>query len=382
MRTDFNTPLQGQKIKDPLRVDRAFPSIQHVLSGGGRLVIGSHLGRPRRKHGGLFKEDQKRFSLSPAASYLNEKYGLEVLFMEDPDPPAIALRLLLNGLKENQVLLLENLRFHSGEVNEDLKFTERFAAAVDIYINECFSSSHRRSATITALPPLVPERAAGFLFQQEASKLQKLLKAEKRPFYTILGGSKVKDKIPLLQSLLPQADGFLVGGAAALVFLKAKGESVGGSFVEKGLLSQAEEFMDRAEALKKKLFLPVDHIVTKNLKTAESVKSAAFVPKGFQAADIGPQTVRLFIREMKKSGTLFWNGPMGFLETPLFRQGTEALAAALSQQTETYRVAGGGHTALALKGFEDKIDYISTGGGAALQYLQKGSLPGMQALEA
>ena len=327
------------------------------------------------------KEDIAHLSLRPVGNYLNEKYGLEVFFMEQTDSEAP--RILLCNLKNRQVILLENLRFHHGEASCNKEFAQKLASYTDIYINEGFGISHRRHATVVLFPELVSLKGAGFLFQKEIHQLKKLLTAKRHPFYVFLGGSKVDDKIPLLESLLSRADAFFIGGVLAYTFLKAKGVSVGSSPVKKELCFQASEFMEKVASSQKKLYLPIDHIVAKNLQKPEKTESTQdeTIPEGWTGGDIGPKTLKLFTEELQKCQILFWNGPMGFFEKEEFSEGTKALALALARHKTAYRVVGGGHSALAVRNFEEEIDHVSTGGGASLQYLQGGRLPGLQSLE-
>lgn len=379
VRVDFNVPLKDGKILNTSRVDKVIPSIRYILEKGGHIVLGSHLGRPIVENKRLMASYNSHLSLRPVGDYLNEKYGLEVFFMEHPESEAP--RVLLRGLKNQQVILLENLRFHPGEVSCNKHFAERLASYTDIYINEGFSISHRHHATVVLLPKLVPLKGMGFLFQKEIEQMKNLLIVKKRPFYVFLGGSKSDDKIPLLESLLSRADGFCIGGVPAYTFLKAKGVNIDFP-VQKSLLLQASNFMKKVTFAKKKLYLPVDHVIARDLtplKEVEITQNEA-IPKGFKGVDIGPKTLELFLKEIKKCKILFWNGPMGFFENKEFCRGTKELARAIACHKGAYRVVGGGHSTLAVREFEEEIDHISTGGGASLQYLQEGKLPGLESL--
>lgn len=379
VRVDFNVPLKNGKILDTRRVDKIIPSLHYIMEKGGRIILGSHLGRPTLGKKNSVLSDNSHLSIRPVGDYLSEKYGLEVFFMEHPESEAP--RVLLRGLKNQQVILLENLRFHPGEINCDRDFAEKLASYTDIYINEGFSISHRRHATVVLLPELVPLKGMGFLFQREIDQMKNLLTVQKKPFYVFLGGSKSDDKIPLLESLLLRADGFFIGGVPAYTFLKAKGVNIDFP-VQQSLLLRTSNFMKKAAFLKKQIYLPLDHIITRDLTSLSKVQTTQgeAIPKGFKGVDIGPKTLKLFVTELKKCKTLFWNGPMGFFENKKFRSGTEQLAQAIAHHREAYRVVGGGHSTLAVRDFEEEIDHVSTGGGASLQYLREGKLPGIQSL--
>lgn len=379
VRVDFNVPLKDGKILNAGRIDKVVPTIRYILDKGGRIVLGSHLGRPIAENKKKVFSHNSPFSLQPVGDYLSEKYGLEIFFMECP--ASEAPRVLLHSLKRGQVILLENLRLHPGEVSCDKHFAEKLASYTDIYINEGFSISHRSHATVVLLPKLIPLKGMGFLFQKEMEGMKNLFSANNRPFYVFLGGGKSDDKIPLLESLLPRADGFLIGGVPAYAFLKAKGVDIDFP-AQKSLLRQASNFIKKAAFAKKKLYLPADHIIAKNLTPLKEVEITPdeSIPKGFKGVDIGPKTLKLFLTELKKCKTLFWNGPMGFFENEKSCRGTKELAKAIAFHKEAYRVVGGGHSASAVRDFEEEIDHISTGGGAALQYLREEKLPGLESL--
>ena len=370
MRVDFNVPLEDNKIKDSYRIDKAFPSIEFILERGGRLVLASHLGRP---NGAI----DSQLSLKPVAKYLSEIKDLEVFFIEEPD--SLLPKKLLKGLKKPQVILLENLRFHEGEEKLDRNFAKNLASYIDIYVNEGFGISHRENSSVTLLPELITHKALGFQFEKELEKLDLILNKQiKAPFCVILGGSKLKDKIPLMESLLDQADEFLIGGLMAYTFLKAQGKTVGQTFVEETFLSQIREFIERLSARDKKIFLPVDFIVEDN----KQIKTTALsrFSKTALGRDIGPKTQKLFHKRIQKAESIFWNGPLGLFEKEEFSKGTQSIAQAIVQNKQAYRVVGGGHSALAMRGFEDQIDHVSTGGGASLFYLQGMGLPGLKNL--
>lgn len=374
MRVDFNVPIKNGRVLDDHRIRKVLPSIRYILSKGGRLVIASHLGRPT-------KNKLSEFSLKPIAEYLTEEFGFEVFFVEEPDSEVP--HMLLRGAKENQIILLENLRFHEGEENNDRKFAERLASYTDVYVSEGFSISHRSHASTVTLPEIVPVRAIGFHFQKEIDELNQILRGANSPFFVILGGSKIVDKMPLLNNLIERADEFFIGGAMAYIFLKARGVNVGDSIVNSQFLKTAGNFIRRLEVRKKKIWLPVDHVITKDTvaKPYEvKITEDASIPDGYKGVDIGPKTQKIYSDEIKRSKSIFWNGPLGLFEQSEFKKGTEALAQAISMHKEAHRVVGGGHSAFAVRDFEDEINHVSTGGGASLHYLRTYSTPGIQSM--
>ena len=370
MRVDFNVPLKGKKIIDSYRIEKAFSSIQYILERGGRLVLASHLGRPKG-------QATAHLSLKPIAKYLSEIKRLEVFFVEEPD--SLLPKKLLRGLKNPQVILLENLRFHEGEESLDKNFAKRLASYTDIYVNEGFGISHRNNSSVTLLPELVSHKALGFQFEKELEKLDVILNQKlKKPFCVILGGSKLRDKIPLMEALLDQADEFLIGGLMAYTFLKAQGKPVGQTPIEEQFLSQVRDFIERLEGRDKKIFLPVDFIM-EDQGQIKTVADSAF-PESATGRDIGPKTRQIFHERIQTACSIFWNGPLGLFEREEFSMGTQSLAQSIVQNKQAYRVVGGGHSALAVRGFEQEFDHVSTGGGASLFYLQGKGLPGLKSL--
>lgn len=370
MRVDFNVPIENKKIMDSYRIEKTMRSIQFVLDKGGRLLLASHLGRPEG-------QPDPSLSLKPVAKYLSQKKGFEVLFVEEPD--SMVPNRLLPGLKNHQLILLENLRFHPGEEEKDKNFAKQLASYTDIYINEGFGISHREHTSITLLPDQLSQKGIGLQFETEMEKLD-IIKNHQcpKPLLVILGGSKLKDKIPLMEALIDQSSVFLIGGLMAYTFLKAEGKAVGGTPVEKNSLAEASLFIDRLKERGKKIHLPVDHVIEFKGKT--EVWNQGDLPEKALGRDIGPASLKLFQEEICKSQSIFWNGPMGFFEKEDFRSGTHGLAQAIARHKKAYRLVGGGHSALAVREFEQDLDHVSTGGGASLSYLQGDLFPGLKSL--
>ncbi len=373
LRLDLNVPLEGGKITDDTRITASLPTINFALEKGAKLVIASHLGRPK-----AFGD--KKYSMEPVAQRLTELLKREVILIEDPKSDAV--KALLMGLKKTQVILLENLRYEPGETENSEEFAHAMASYTQIYINDAFGASHRAHSSIDALPRIVKNKGIGFLIEKEIQMLDKLMTSPARPYLAVMGGAKVSDKIDVIEKLMDIVDGIIIGGAMAYTFLKARGLSVGKSLVETDKVNYAKEMIARMEARGKSLLLPVDHLVTEDFNSgkAELVPGES-IPEGKMGIDIGPQTIKLFSRAIQESKTVFWNGPMGVFENPAYAKGTFAIAQALAESQAT-KIVGGGDSAAAAEasGFADKMTHISTGGGASLEYLQGVRLPGLEAL--
>ncbi len=376
VRVDFNVPYDAEgKVADDSRIVASLPTIRHVLKAGGKLILASHLGRPKGKR-------DPKYSLMPVAARLSELLEREVIFPEDCIGDAV--KKLVGEMREGEVILLENLRFHPEEEANDPIFSERLAGLADIYVNDAFGTLHRAHASTVGMVPLVKDKAAGLLVLKEVQVLSRLLHEPARPFVAILGGAKVSDKLGVIENLLKLVDGLLVGGAMAYTFLKAKGVEVGASLVEDGKLHQAAKLLERAKTKDIRLELPVDHVVARELKAGAEFKttSGAAIPAGWMGLDVGPKTLEAYEAQILAAKTVLWNGPVGAFETPPFERGTVEIARTLAKSAGM-TVVGGGDSLAAVKvaGVGEKIGHLSTGGGATLEFLEGKTLPGLKALE-
>ena len=338
LRTDFNVPVEpGGEVKDHIRLQRALTTIKYALKQQGRVVIGSHRGRPCGR-----PEDKKLFTLEPFGYYLSQKLGCEVVFWEDIHSPVP--RALLSSLSEKKILLLENLRFHPGEEAGDKDFAALLARGLDIYINEAFSVSHRPHTSLSLLPLEFSQRGEGFSMRGEVQVLDRLLDSQvPRPLALVIGGVKVTDKIQTLNTLSRHLDVLLVGGKMAYTFLKARGESVPPSYVEESSVGQARVMMEQLHVKGRKVLLPVDHCVASPKDpSSRRVCPVTQVPPDFQALDIGPQTIKLFHAALQPMKAVFFNGPLGHFENPLFAEGTREMGQTLASLKGAFRVVGGG----------------------------------------
>jgi len=375
IRLDLNVPIENGKIIDDFRIQAALPTIRYAMDKEAKVILASHMGRPKSK------ADKQRLSLEPVALRLQELLDCDVIFIHEPDEEAA--KGLLPGLKRKQLVLLENLRFSALEEENSHEMASHLASYTDIYINDAFGASHRAHASVVGLPSIVKQAGIGFLMKKEISMLDQVLYQAETPFMAVLGGSKVSDKIGLVENLLAKIDTFIIGGAMAYTFLAAKGFQVGSSKLENGKINLAKELINRIESRGKKILLPIDHVIVENLKAAaqstETTNEA--IPEGWMAVDIGPKTRKLYAEEITKAATLFWNGPMGVYEIEAFSKGTIAIAKAFAASSGT-TIIGGGDSAAAIKkvGLEDQMTHISTGGGASLEYLEGSKLPGLEVL--
>jgi phosphoglycerate kinase len=373
VRVDYNVPLEGGAIGDDTRIRASLPTLAHLLEGGARCVLASHLGRPK-------KGPAPEFSLKPVAARLAELLGRPVGMAPDCVGPEV--QKLAAALPDSGVLLLENVRFHPEEEKNDAAFAARLIAdaGATVFVNDAFGSAHRAHASTAGVTAHVKTSVAGLLMEKELRYLGMALEAPERPFVAILGGAKVSDKIEVIESLLPRVDALLVGGGMAYTFFRAKGLATGKSLVEEDKLELARGLLHKAGA---KLVLPEDHVVAEAFKAdaARRTLPADQVPEGWMGLDIGPRTSAAFAAEVRRAKLVLWNGPMGVFEMKPFAEGTLAVARALADSGGTTIVGGGDSVAAVTQmGVADKIDHVSTGGGASLEFLAGDPLPGVTCL--
>ena len=375
VRVDYNVPLEGGRVAEATRIEATLPTLKWILERKGRAILASHLGRPKG-------EANAKSSLKPVAAHLATLLGRDVPLAPDCVGPEVEQ--MAAALKDGDLLLLENLRFHAGEEKNDPTFAQALAALAEVYVNDAFGAAHRAHASTHGMVKHFAARGAGFLLAREVEILGTLLATPVAPFVAILGGAKVSDKIGVIENLLGRVQVFCIGGAMAYTFLKAQGKPVGRSRVEEDRVELARETLARADAAKVKVCLPVDHRVAEKAEAGANaeIASADAFPPNLLGVDIGPATAKAFAAEIAAAKTTLWNGPMGIFEIDAFAHGTMAIAEALARSGGTTVVGGGDSVAaLARAGKLDAVTHVSTGGGASLEFLEGKTLPGLAALE-
>lgn len=372
-RVDFNVPMANGEVTDDTRIRAALPTIQYLIENGAKVILASHLGRPK----GQVNEDMR---LNAVATRLSEKLGKNVIKTDEAYGPKVQEE--ISKMNEGDVLLLENVRFYPGEEKNDEALAKEFASLADVYVNDAFGAAHRAHATTAGIAKFIPA-VAGFLMEKEISVLGKALSNPERPFTAIIGGAKVRDKISVIENLLDKVDNLIIGGGLAYTFLKAKGYEIGQSLLEEDKIDLANEFMQKAEAKGVKFYMPIDAIIADKFGEDANTQQVDIdgIPADWQALDIGPKTTALYADVINSSKLVIWNGPMGVFEIDKFAQGTKGVAQALAD-SDAYSIIGGGDSAAAAEkfGLADKMSHISTGGGASLEFMEGKELPGVAVL--
>jgi phosphoglycerate kinase len=373
-RVDFNVPMKDGQITDETRIKAALPTIQYLVNAGAKVLLASHLGRPK----GQVVEELR---LTPVAKRLSELLGTEVKKTDEAYGEAVQAEVA--KLNDGDVLLLENVRFYPGEEKNDPELAKSFAELADVYVNDAFGAAHRAHASTEGIAHHLPA-VSGLLMEKELDVLGKALSNPERPFTAIIGGAKVKDKIGVIDNLLEKVDNLIIGGGLAYTFVKAQGHEVGKSLLEEDKIELAKEFMKKAEEKGVKFFMPVDVIVADDFSEDANTKVVPIeeIPADWEALDIGPKTSELYAKVIEDSKLVIWNGPMGVFELNKFAGGTRAVAESLAEANDTYSVIGGGDSAAAVEKFHlaDRMSHISTGGGASLEFMEGKELPGVVAL--
>lgn len=378
VRCDFNVPLQDGVITDENRLVGALPTIKYLIAQGAKVILCSHLGKPKG-------EPKPELSLAPVAKRLSEMLGQEVVFAADTNVVGENAKAAVSNMKDGDVVLLENTRYRKEETKNEENFSKELASLADIFVNDAFGTAHRAHCSTVGAGQFLEERACGYLIQKELKFLGEAVANPVRPFTAILGGAKVSDKINVINQLLDKVDNLIIGGGMAYTFLKSQGYEIGDSLLEADKVDYAKEMIEKAEAKGVKLYLPAD------FKTADRFAADAEVAitedqniaDGYQGLDIGPKTVEKFVDVVNNSKTIVWNGPMGVFEFEAFAGGTLAIAKAMAALEDATTVIGGGDSAAAVNqlGFGDKMTHVSTGGGASLEFLEGKELPGIAALD-
>jgi len=376
LRVDFNVPLEKNlEIRDDTRIRASLPTLNHLIQKNAKIIIASHLGRPKGK---IVPE----LSMLPVARRLEQLISRKVNLA--PDIIGDDVENMKNSLDENSVLLLENLRFHPGEKENDPEFARKLASKVDLYINDAFGTCHRAHASVVGISPFVKRSAAGYLVQKEIEYLDQVIHSPKKPYIAILGGAKVSDKIPVIRNLLHKADSLLIGGAMAFTFFAAQGFSVGRSLVESDKIDTAREIIHLSDKENIQILLPEDHVASSSVDDTQNIQTLSSFPfpDNLMGLDIGPNTIARYSEMITQAKTIFWNGPMGVFEKEEFSVGTTSIARAVADSPALSIVGGGDSVAAVLKaGVYKDISHISTGGGASLEYIANETLPGIEVLK-
>ena len=378
VRCDFNVPLdENRNITDETRIDGAMPTIKYLIDNGAKVILCSHLGKPKG-------EPKPELSLAPVAKKLSEKLGKEVVFAADATVVGENAKKAVAEMKDGDVVLLENTRYRKEETKNEDNFSEELASLADVFVNDAFGTAHRAHCSNVGVTKYIDTAVAGYLIQKEIEFLGNAVNNPERPFVAILGGSKVSSKISVINNLLEKVDNLIIGGGMSYTFMKACGENVGNSLLETDYIDYAKEMMKKAKAKGVKLLIPVDTVVAQDFSNDAPHKTVerGGIEDGWEGLDIGEKTIELFGDALKTAKTVVWNGPMGVFEMPTFAKGTNAIAAALAEIDAT-TIIGGGDSVAAVNqaGLGDKMTHISTGGGASLEFLEGKELPGIAALQ-
>ncbi|MDN4608617.1 phosphoglycerate kinase [Sporosarcina highlanderae] len=373
-RVDFNVPMENGNVSDDTRIRAAIPTIEYMAEKGAKVILASHLGRPKG-------EAKDELRLTAAGERLAELLQKDVKKLDESIGENVEKAVA--EMKNGDILLLENVRFHAGEEKNDAELAKQFATLADVFVNDAFGAAHRAHASTAGIAEFIPA-VSGFLMEKELDVLGKALSNPERPFTAIIGGAKVKDKIGVIDNLLDNVDNLLIGGGLSYTFTKAEGYETGNSLVEEDKIELAQSFIQKAKEKNVKLYLPVDAVVADAFSESATVKTVKIdeIPEGWMGLDIGPATAEMYADVIKNSKLVIWNGPMGVFEMEPFANGTKQVAVAMAE-TEAYTVIGGGDSAAAVEKFDvaDKMDHVSTGGGASLEFMEGKELPGVTVLQ-